>query len=192
MLTHDELLGLLESGVVRGAHRANVNAASIDVVLGSTLLVEASPGGGSTVVDLMAKEVPAMRRIDLLHAGCRRIDLLHAGCYDLRPGEFCLAETVERFYLPNNLAANYYLKSSLARAGLDAALAMWADPGWNASVLTLELVNNLRHHSLRLRPGMKIGQMVFHRGVEVPDHASYAVRGRYNGDTQVQASKGVR
>ena len=182
MLTYTELLGLLESGVIRGANPAHVNAASIDITLGTTLLVEASPGGGASVVDLMGKAVPAMREIDLLTAGY----------YDLRPGEFCLAETVERFYLPNNLAANYYLKSSLARAGLDAALAMWADPGWNASVLTLELVNNLRHHQLRLRPGMKIGQMVFHRGVEVPDHASYAARGQYNNDTRVQASKGVR
>lgn len=181
MLTHDELLGLLEAGIVRGAHRANVNAASIDVVLGSTLLVEASPGGGTTVVDLMAKEVPAMRKIDLLKHGY----------YDLRPGEFCLAETVESFYLPNYLAAHYFLNSSLARAGLDAALAMWCDPGWHGSVLTLEFKGNLNYHQLRLRPGMKCGQVVFERGNEVPAHASYAARGRYNNDNGVQASKGL-
>ena len=84
MLTYTELMGLLESGVIRGASRAHVNAASIDVTLGSTLLVEASPGGGSSVVDLMNKETPAMREIDLVKTGY----------YDLRPGEFCLAETV--------------------------------------------------------------------------------------------------
>lgn len=182
MLTYTELVELVSAGVIRGVNPAHINAASIDVVLGSTLLVEASPGGGSTVVDLMAREVPAMREVDLLKHGY----------FDLTPGQFCLAETVERFYMPNNLAANYYLKSSLARAGLDAALAMWADPGWHGSVLTLELLNNLRYHSLRLRPGMKVGQMVFHRGTEVPAHASYAVRGQYNGDTKAQASKGVR
>ena len=182
MLTYTELMLLLESGVIRGANPANVNAASIDVQLGSTLLVETSPGGGTSVVDLIAKEVPAMREIDLVKTGY----------YDLRPGEFCLAETVERFHLPNNLAAHYFLNSSLARAGLDAALAMWCDPGWHGSVLTLELKGNLRYHQLRLRPGMKCGQVVFQRGEPVPDHASYAARGRYNNDTGVQVSKGAR
>lgn len=182
MLTYTELMGLLESGVIRGASPARVNAASIDVTLGSTLLVEASPGGGSSVVDLMNKETPAMREIDLVKTGY----------YDLRPGEFCLAETVERFHLPNNLAAHYFLNSSLARAGLDAALAMWCDPGWYGSVLTLEFKVNLNYHQLRLRPGMTCGQVVFERGEMVPEHASYAQRGRYNNDTGVQASKGVR
>lgn len=119
MLTYTELLGLLESGVIRGANPAHVNAASIDITLGTTLLVETYPNGGANVVDLMNKETPAMREIDLVKTGY----------YDLRPGEFCLAETVERFHLPNNLAAHYFLNSSLARAGLDAALAMWCVTG---------------------------------------------------------------
>ncbi len=182
MLTYTELVDLTSAGVMRGVNPAHVNAASIDVTLGTTLLVETYPNGGANVVDLMNKETPAMREIDLVKTGY----------YDLRPGEFCLAETVERFHLPNNLAAHYFLNSSLARAGLDAALAMWCDPGWYGSVLTLEFKVNLNYHLLRLRPGMKCGQVVFERGEMVPDHASYAVRGRYNGDTQVQASKGVR
>ena len=182
MLTYTELVDLTSAGVMRGVNPAHVNAASIDVTLGTTLLVETYPNGGANVVDLMNKETPAMREIDLVKTGY----------YDLRPGEFCLAETVERFHLPNNLAAHYFLNSSLARAGLDAALAMWCDPGWYGSVLTLEFKVNLNYHRLRLRPGMKCGQVVFERGEMVPDHASYAVRGRYNGDTQVQASKGVR
>ena len=59
-------------------------------------------------------------------------------------------------------------------------------------MLTLELHNVLSYHTLRLRPGMKIGQMVFFKGSAVPEYASYAVRGAYNGDKIATPSKGVR
>lgn len=92
--------------------------------------------------------------------------------------------------MPNDLAAEFRLKSSLARAGLDAALAMWCDPGWHGSVLTLELTNALKMHSLRFRPGLKIGQMVFHRGAPVPAHASYAVKGSTTATRRRHQAKG--
>lgn len=181
ILTHTDLLALLEAGVVRGAQKAHINAASLDLTLGSLILVEAPPGGSYNVVDLMDRAVPAIRTVDLIKTGY----------FDLAPGQFCLASTVETFWLPNDIAAEFKLKSSLARAGLNHALAGFADPGWTGSVLTLELTNSLRWHSLRLRPGMKAGQMVFFRGRPVPDHASYANTGQYNGDTQAQPSKGL-
>lgn len=63
------------------------------------------------------------------------------------------------------------------------------DAGWNGSKLTLELSNLSRFHSIRIRPGDAIGQMVFFRHTEVPEDRSYAARGRYNGDTTVSAIK---
>ena len=153
LLTYTELTHLLDTGVVRGAQKGHVNGASIDLCLGSKVLVEAPPGGDSSVVDLMDKATPPMREVDLLKTGY----------YDLAPLQFCLASSLETFFLTNDLAAEFKLKSSLARAGLDHALAGHCDPGWHGSVLTLELVNNLRWHSLRLRPGMKIGQVIFLR-----------------------------
>lgn len=63
------------------------------------------------------------------------------------------------------------------------------DAGWNGSKLTLELCNLSRFHSIRIRPGDAIGQMVFFRHTEVPEDRSYAARGRYNGDTTVSAIK---
>lgn len=182
LITFRGLEALLDTGVVRGAKRAHINAASLDLTLGSALLVESAPSGSYSVVDLSEKEVPAMRTVDLVKTGY----------FDLAPGQFCLASTLESFFMPNDIAGEYKLKSSLARAGLNHALAGWADPGWHGSVLTLELSNSLRYHSLRLRPGMKIGQVVFWRGDEVPEHASYAVRGNYNGDVTVQPSKGLQ
>ena len=183
LLTHTELLEIVQQGVISGVRLDHVNAASIDITLGNTIWIEDSPSGLHSVVDLSQKEIPHMWMLDMEHG---------SGFFDLPPGGFCLAGTREAFNLPDDLAAEYKLKSSLARAGLDAALAMWCDPGWYGSVLTLELTNVLRMHSLRLRPGMKIGQMIFHRGNPVPEHASYAVRGSYNNDKTATPSRGVK
>jgi dCTP deaminase len=92
------------------------------------------------------------------------------------------------FFLPNNLSAEYKTKSTMARNGLDHALAGWCDAGWNSSVLTLELKNQTRNHHIILKPGMKIGQMIFHRH-EDAGYFSYSAKGSYNGDATVQAGK---
>lgn len=178
LLTYDELLGLVKRGVILGARRERVNAASIDVTLGRWIWAE-DPRGGR--VDLAARQAPGMVKFDLLHEP-----------YCLRPGEFILAQTREEFHLPADVACEFRLKSSSARAGLDQALAVWCDPGWTGSVLTMELRNNLQYHRLLLREGMPIGQMVFFRGAPVPESASYAVRGQYNGDREAQPSRGIR
>jgi dCTP deaminase len=119
------------------------------------------------------------------------VDLVEAGGYVMKPGEFVLASTREVFHLPDDVACEFKLKSSLARAGLQHALASFGDPGFNKSVLTLELSNSLRAHWLRLTPGQLIGQILFYRVEMVPTHASYALRGKYNGDLKTAASKGL-
>ena len=180
LLTHDELIVLVEEGVIQNCDPSQVNAASIDITLGNVVWSEGR-SRFNDLIDLAKKETPLMLSWDISDSS-----------FDLSPGEFILASSREVFNLPNNIAAEYKLKSSLARAGLDHLNAGWADPGWHGSVLTLELKNVLQRHTLRLRPGMKIGQMVFFRGETVPDHASYAVRGIYNGDKTATPSKGVR
>jgi dCTP deaminase len=158
-----------EGGMVVGWDPALINPASLDVRLGDTLLIESaqSPELVPYPLHRHSQEDP----------------------YELRPGQFCLADTMEVFYLPDDVAAEFRLKSSRAREGLDQALAVWADPGWHGSVLTMELRNNRQLWPQLLWPGMKIGQMIFHLMAERPV-ASYAQTGRYNGDLAVMASKG--
>lgn len=190
ILTYTELCRLADRGIITDVPREHINAASIDCTLAPLIWREAPPDipRTKTVVDLKNKESPDMLRYDM---GTH-------GYFSLEPGQFCLASTRETFHLPANdpefgaIAAEYRLKSSLARAGLNAALAMWCDPGWSGSVLTLELFNNLRYHTLHLRVGQKIGQIIFMKGTPVPDHASYATVGRYNHDRHATPSKGVR
>jgi dCTP deaminase len=146
-----------------------VNPASLDVRLGDTLLIESAQG-------------PEMVPYPL--AGHT-----HENPYLLRPGQFVLAETVETFNLPHDVAAQFMLKSSRAREGLEHLMAGYCDPGWYGSRLTMELHNSRQLHPVALWPGMKIGQMVFHQMANTPQR-SYAVTGRYNCDQQVTASKG--
>ena len=87
-------------------------------------------------------------------------------------------------------AANFALKSSLARAGFEHLLAGFIDPGFSNSVLTLELKNARKMHPVPLWPGMRIGQVVWHRMTSSPN-VSYRYSGRYNGDSKVTGCKGL-
>lgn len=136
-----------------------LNPASLDVRLGFNLMIEVA-------------DTDELQRVDISH---RTVD----NPYLLQPGEFCLAETIETFNLPDTLAATFLLKSSRARGGLDHCMAGFADPGWHGSKLTLELKNVRRFHDIPLYPNLKIGQMVFHYMSEVPVK-SYREVGHYN------------
>lgn len=175
LLSHNELIELIEHGVIENAKMEAVNAASIDIHLGPVILVEEP---GHAVIDYRARTKPKMCEVHL-----------HEGGYVLRPGDFILAQSVEVFHLPMDISAEYKLKSSMARIGLDHLNAGWCDAGWHGSVLTLELVNVSRHHSIIIRPGDPIGQMVFFRHAPVPPERSYATRGRYNKDRIVRTIK---
>lgn len=176
LLSHDELVELVEQGVIGPVDPDCINAASIDVTLGDEIFVESYAGG---VVSLLNREqLPG-----------NKVNIRNLGHYDLRPGEFILACTEQTFNLPLDICAEFKLKSSGARIGLENALATWCDNGWNNSVLTLELKNLLRFHSIRLHPGVRIGQMLFYRTKPVSHDRSYAKRGRYNGDAGVQGVK---
>lgn len=176
LLSYHRLRELIGAGIVNAKHE-HVNATSIDLTLGDIIFIE---GCKSNTVDLADKETPEMFQIAVPEEGVV-----------VAPGMFILAQTNEIFNLPNNISAEYKLNSSLARAGLDHLNAGWADAGWNGSVLTLEFKNCLQYQSLKLTPGMKCGQMVFFEHEPVPDHASYAAKGQYNGDTEASQSKGL-
>jgi dCTP deaminase len=179
LITYSGILELLKDGVVENFDPNCINGASLDVRLGNTILVEDTRG---KIVDLATKETLPMRPIQL-----NKDDV-----FDLLPGQFILAGTEEIFHLPNNVAAEFRLKSSSARSALDQALAVWCDPGWHGSALTMEIKNNSQYSILRLRSGMKIGQMIFWKGEPVPDHANYANCGQYNHDKQAQPSRGIK
>lgn len=78
---------------------------------------------------------------------------------EIRPRAFLLAETLESFTLPDNLAARVEGRSIYARLGLTVhQTAPTVKPGW-AGQLTLEIVNN-GPFTYRLYPGMHLCQLI--------------------------------
>jgi deoxycytidine triphosphate deaminase len=178
LLSHTELKELVKRRVITNVTDDMINSASIDITLGSRVIVEGKPNAGDSLMILRDKPSLHGYTIDINEDGLT-----------LEPGDFALACSQQAFNLPNDISAEYKLKSSMARIGLEHFNAGWCDAGWNGSVLTMELINLTKHHKIRLFPGDKIGQIVFFRHVEVPEEASYAKRGRYNNDKTVSGAK---
>lgn len=179
LLSHNELVRLVDKGVIEGVQPGAINAASIDIHLGQNIIMEKKLENSLMgMIDYRERESFTHIEHNMQEYG-----------WMVLPGEFILAQSMERFNLPNDISAEYKLKSSMARIGLEHMNAGWCDAGWNGSVLTLEFKNMLQHHSIRIRPGDAIGQMVFFQHEPVSAEASYAARGRYNGDTSVKGIK---
>ena len=178
LLSHEELRRIVEQKIITPVDPKDINAASIDIHLGDTILWEDEISGLHSVIDYRKREPVTFNEYHM-----------DADGFVLEPGDFILAQSREVFNLPNWLSAEYKLKSSMARIGLEHMNAGWCDAGWNGSVLTLELKNMCRNHSIRIRPGDPIGQMIFFRHEPVPTEASYASKGRYNGDATVKGIK---
>lgn len=182
LLSYLELRQEVQNMVMAPVPDSHVNASSIDVTLGPTVLKEV-PHPDVPEDEVWVLELRERSPMTLVERAITDEPLI------LLPGEFVLAHTAEVFHMPLHLSAEFRLKSSVARMGLSHALAVWCDPGWNNAVLTLELHNISQFHGIALRAGDKIGQMVFHRHATVPKAASYAARGSYNSDRSASASK---
>lgn len=178
LLSHNNLFQIVADGILEGALEENINAASIDVRLGNTILYEGTDP--LPPVDLAKKQ-----SIHWLEK-----TLADDECFELKPGAFVLGQTVEVFNLPDYIAGEFRLRSSMARNGLDQALAVWLDPGFKGSVLTIELRNNSQNQSVLLTPGMRVGQMIFYLCYPAPHSRSYSSIGRYNDSKTTTASRG--
>ena len=93
---------------------------------------------------------------------------------EIVPGMAILATTIEYIKMPPDCAGVLYLKSSMARQGLDHALAGFVDPGF-CGQLTLELHS---HRPIVLTVGQRIIQLVLYRLESAPDNG---YNGRYQG-----------
>lgn len=80
----------------------------------------------------------------------------------LHPNDFVLASTLEYIILPHNITGRLEGRSTWGRTGLQVhSTAGFIDPGFEGS-LTYEL-HNMGKLPLPLFPGIRIGQISFHR-----------------------------
>lgn len=155
-----EIEELLEDEVIFGSDKSLINPSSLDIRIGDTALVEVKGAGfqecswfGGT-----SEKSP----------------------YLMKPNEVIMTSTYEKLELPPDIACELKLKSSRARQGLSHALAGWIDNGFHGN-LTLELKNYNCENRVGIYPGMKIGQLIFHK-TKMPKK-SYS--GRYGGYDRV-------
>lgn len=189
LLSFKKLSRIVSERIMDAPHD-HLNPSSIEVTLGNRFYVEDQDPWiikADTTAESLFIDVSKKQNIRL-----KLITLEEDEALVFRPGMFILAETREIFNLPNDLVAEYVLKSSQARNGWQHLLAGYCDPGWHGSRLTLEFVNESQHGFLLLRPGMKCGQMKFYLVDEVPADKSYRVVGQYNNQTEVQQAKELR
>jgi dCTP deaminase len=163
-----QLANRCRNGLVTPFDQELVNPASVDLRLGDTLLIESVEG-------------PELKTYPLSQHS-------QEDPYLLRPGQFVLACTMETVHLTADVGAQFLLKSSRAREGLNHLMAGWIDPGFRGA-LTLELHNVRQLQAQPLWPGLRIGQLIVHYLASQPGK-SYAETGRYLGDTTAQESKG--
>ncbi|MEM2901388.1 MAG: dCTP deaminase [Candidatus Bathyarchaeia archaeon] len=130
--------------------------------------------------------------MDMPSMGKLRIEPLDESCinpagYDLRcgqdvalnPGQMVLSSTLERVYLPNDLLGVLHLRSSLAREGLIASLAL-VDPGFRGQLTVM--LYNAGNSAIRVKSGERFLQISFFKLI---NEASRGYSGVY------QDSRGV-
>ncbi len=172
-LNHDEIIGILTQGEMKHYDLDCVNPASLDVRLGTGILIERY-NENQRVIDYRRRDKLSMQEVELTPGG-----------FILRPGEVMLAHTIEHCNFADDTAALFRIKSSMGRIFLEHMDAGWVDPGFHGA-LTLEFKNMSNHHSILLRPGDRIGQLVFFKGNAVSTQKSYRTVGNYGGFDSVQ------
>lgn len=147
----------------------HVGPASLDIHLGDSLLRL----GYGAVLD-PEKDQSALWSPAAMEDG--RWWVSHSGLY--------LGVSQEEITVPGDMVALLHGVSSLGRLGLLIHVtAGVADPGFSGR-LTLELVS--LGGTILLRPGMRIGQLTFHR---LDKLATVPYRGRYQNDREPQPSR---
>ena len=169
ILSGDDISDLIASGRLPFAPplpEGQIGDSSIDLRLGYNFAFYPSLTAGlpASVGDIVAQiiDLGDEARVRDFIAEVRRANnrTLRDGEYiDIQPRAFLLAETLESFTLPNDLAGRVEGRSIYARLGLTVhQTAPSVKPGW-AGQLTLEIVNN-GPFTYRLYPGMRLCQLI--------------------------------
>lgn len=117
------------------------------------------------------------------------VAIAQGDAFVLQPGEFALGSTVEAVRIPNDLVARVEGRSSIGRLAVVVhATAGFIDPGFEGQI-TLEL-SNLGRCAVKLYPGMRISQVVFHE-LRSPSERPYgaARHSKYQGQKGPEPSR---
>jgi len=140
------------------------------------LLEWAGDGGLSPLDETCVNPASVDLKLDRYYVDLESGEDFEASTVLLKPGMAILATTLEYVKMPLYAAGVLYLKSTLARQGLDHALAGFVDCGF-MGCLTMELHS---HRPIMLEAGQRVVQLVLYEMCELPDKG---YNGRYQGQT---------
>ena len=89
------------------------------------------------------------------------VELEQGQYFEILPNEFIIVSTLERLQMPNDLMAVLYPRSSINRQGLSVDLSGIVDAGYVGNLI-IPIRNNNTNQSVRLYPGERFCQLVFH------------------------------
>ncbi len=186
ILSDRDLRARLERGDISieplGDPELHIQPASIDLRLASTFVVYRLPH----VACIDPRDPKSVEGYT------ERIEIAPGEAFVLQAGEFALGSTLERVRVPSDLVARVEGRSSIGRLAIVVhATAGFIDPGFEGQI-TLEL-SNLGRCAVKLYPGMRISQVVFHT-MTGPAERPYGVeRGsKYQGQGGPVASRIAR
>jgi len=172
MLNDRQIKVLCENGIVEPYNPANVGPCSLDLTLGDNIAWYSGYDEGP--IDPKEKGTYGLVKKDISE-------------FVLNPYEFILAETVEKFSIPRNIAAKVDGRSSMGRLGLfQHVSAGFIDPGFFGTI-TLEIYNANRRPVI-LRPGMIVAQMCFFE-IEPCERDYQDKGGRYQNESGATGSR---
>jgi len=190
-LIDKEIKQLCNDGMVIPFNPELINPCSLDIRIGYSMkIMRTKPL--YKIINLFKDLLPEETSVKLLQKQVfwENIDLRYYNQNNpfwLYHGDKILVASMETFFFPDNICAQFRLKSSRGREFYEHLEAGFCDSGWSGSKLTMEIeCRNLS--PLPIYPELKIGQLIFER-TEKP-LKSYKITGRYNGDNKVQESKG--
>lgn len=151
----------------------NIDPGAYSFTLGRYLML---PEPGQTI-SLVKESNPKYKKIDISETP-----------YILKPGEFVLAQTLERLTIAKNIGMLIEGRSTLARLGIGVHnTASLIHPGHADSIITLEIFN-VGNFNIELIKGADIGKGIFFK-TTVPAEFGYKNSGTYANQDEVMGAK---
>ncbi|MBP9763121.1 MAG: dCTP deaminase [Candidatus Pacebacteria bacterium] len=161
ILTKKQILEKINAGEILfepNLDEFQIQAHAIDLRLGYTFLLPkrwqlTEKGRVALNIDHLSEDRPDYFDI---------IELEKSQTFDLLPGEYVLASTLETVGIPDDLMAILYPRSSTNRKGLSVDLTGIVDSGYKGQ-LAIPIRNNTESQVIKLYPGERFCQVVFEK-----------------------------
>lgn len=159
VLIKDDILKYIENGEISFSPQLDkfqLQMHSVDLRIGMTFLVP-KPW---RMTD-KGREAIAVDHLEGSREHFEVLELEEGQYFELLPNEFVIISTLETITMPQNLMGILYPRSSVNRQGLSIDLSGIIDAGYKGTLI-IPVRNNMPSQVIRIYPGERFCQIVFH------------------------------